>query len=89
MKEAVICDGFVWCMCFSLNVNVIRRYLLADLVKSVNHLLGNSSSAGGSFTVAPRRLPTHQQLVKNIPTLCYMFADCQKAAYSSQAEVKG
>jgi len=44
-------------------------------MKSVNHSLENSSSAGDFFTVTPRRLPTHQQLVKIFLcyTLCVLF----------------
>jgi len=56
------------CVCFSLNVNVIRQYILSDLLKSVSETSGSVCDTADVHTVAPTRLLSHQQLVDTIRT---------------------
>jgi len=56
----------------SLNIGVIRRHILSDLVKSMHGREKETYSGGDAATASARRLPSHQQLVYVICTL-YLY----------------
>ena len=67
-RAVVTCDSLARHLCFSLNISVIRQCVLSDLMKSVN---GSHRDSGDSVVITPRRLPSHQQLVKIIHVVYY------------------